>query len=174
MKSINYPIIIAILFFASLVLGLSVLLPKYQDLSSTSTIIKNEMEKVKAEKEYYSSVASISEELKKYESELSKIESSLPGDSSLPSLLNFLEKAVSQAGLVLDSISPSSSSLSPDLKNVKEVRVSLSVSGDYAAFKNLISILERSSRLIEVENISFSRLRTSDNEYNLRIKAYSY
>ncbi len=174
MKSINYPIIIAILFLASLIIGLAVLLPKYQDLSATSASVKIEREKVKIEKEYYSSVLSISEELKDYETELSKIGSSLPEDASLPSLLNFLEKAVSQAGLIIDSISPSSSSPSPDLKNVREVRVSMTVSGDYSAFKNLVSILERSSRLIEVENISFSHQRPSDNEYNLRIKAYSY
>jgi len=174
MKSVNYPVIAAILFFVALVIGLAVLLPKYQDLSSTSANIKVEREKLKIEKEYYLNIASISEELKKYDAELSKIGSSLPEDSSLPSLLNFLERAVSQSGMILEGISPSSSSPSSDLKNVREIRVSLAVSGDYSAFKNLVSILERSSRLIEVENISFSHIRISDKEYNLRIKAYSY
>ncbi len=174
MSRINYPIVIAILLLCSLILGLAVFLPKYQDLSITSAKIKNEKEKLSAEREYYSSIASASEELKKYGEELSKVGASLPGDSSLPSLLNFLEKAVSQAGVIIESISPSSLSPSSALKDVKEVRVSLSVSGDYSAFKNLIYILERSSRLIEVENISFSHLRATDNGYNLRIKAYSY
>jgi len=174
MSRINYPIVIAIFFISSLILGLAVLLPKYQDLSAVSSNIKKERQKINIEKEYYSNIVFLSEELKKYETELSKVGSSLPGDSSLPSLLNFLERAVSQAGLVINSISPSSSSPSSDLKNVKEERISLSVSGDYLAFKNLILILERSSRLIEVENISFSHLRASDKEYNFRVKAYSY
>jgi len=174
MSRINYPIAIAIFFLASLILGLAVFLPRYQDLSTVSTSIKKEREKINIEKEYYSSIASTSEELKNYQTELSKVGASLPDDSSLPSLLNFLERAVSQAGLIIKSISPSSSSRSSDLENVKEEKVSLSVSGEYSAFKNLIFILERSSRLIEVESISFSHLKITDRDYSITIKAYSY
>ncbi len=175
MNKLNYPIAIVLLLSLSLILGLLIFFPKYRDLSGLSGKIKINEEKIKLQEEYFSNLNSLSEELKKYETELSKVNSILPDDPSLPSLLNFIEKASSQSGLVLKSISPASSVSFPQIEGAKETKVSLTVSGSYSDFKNFISVLEKSARLIETENISFfSPSGEGTADFNLRIKVYSY
>jgi Tfp pilus assembly protein PilO len=55
--------------------------------------------------------------------------------------------------------------------------ISLEVAGSYAGFKNFILKLEKSARLVEVENTSFSYPEREQKEgyiFRLGLKVYSY
>ena len=59
---------------------------------------------------------------------------------------------------------------------IKEINMSLSLSGTYSAFKDFLRALEGSSRMIEVENISFSASEKISEpiSFSVRIKTHSY
>ncbi|MBZ9571757.1 type 4a pilus biogenesis protein PilO [Patescibacteria group bacterium] len=177
-----------ICLFLTLILGFFIIWPKYQDLRDLKLEIKTRETELNYREEYFSDLNKISEELKKYEAELSKINDALPDDPSLPSLLNFLEKASSQNGLVFKKLgsfstvslkkptrtaTPSEQQpLSPS--EIKETRLGFEVSGSYSALKNFLSTLEKSARLIEIETISFSFEEGEIFSFALEIKTFSY
>jgi Tfp pilus assembly protein PilO len=119
---------------------------------------------------YFQEIAKTSEKLKNYQEEISKIDSALPEDPQIPLLFNFLQKSSSQSGLLLESIG--SVSFSEEGK-LKKWTTNLKLKGDYPSFKNFISIIEKSARLIKVEKISISGEGESLS-FNLTISVFSY
>ena len=171
----NRTIIITIFLLASLVLGIGFLWPKYQDLRVLQVDIEGKRKELQSREQYLSQLNQLSQELKKYEAPLSKIDSALPSDISLPSLFYFLQKASSQTGLVLEGVGQVSTEALGENLDVKGHSISLSVSGSYSAFKNFLSVLEKNARLIEVESIGFSSPpAASPFSFGIRIKAHSY
>lgn len=175
----NRTLITIICFALALGLGLGLLWPKYQFLQSLQAQIKEEEEELQTKTEYFSQIKKILEELKKYEEELSKISNALPTDPSLPSLFNFLQKAASQTGLVLESIALKSISAPEAQKEptkIKEIDVDLSLAGPYPALKDFLSAIEKSARIIEVRKISFSSPEDPSKPFSFEIliKTHSY
>jgi len=171
----SIPMIIAACFFFSLILGAVILWPRFQDLRA----IQEELAKVSSElqyqEQYFSQLADIQEKFKDYQEQLSKIDSALPNDPSLASLFNFLQKASSQSGLILKGISPFAASYPEGNPSLRRTQFSLEVSGSYSSFKEFLSIIEKSARLIEVGSVSFFTPKEGDIfTFNLRIKVYSY
>lgn len=173
LKSI--PLVIIVSFALVLILGSLILWPRFQDLKLLNNQIGKMEEQLRSQENYFSNLNDAKTKFKEYELELSKIDSALPSDSSLPSFLNFLQKACSQSGLVLKSISPFGSSAMEEKSDLQANQTSIQVSGPYTAFKNFLSVLEKSARLIEVENIAFSSPQEeSIFNFSLRIKVTSY
>jgi len=157
-------------------IGFFLLWPQYQTLRELNFKIQEKKTELQYKEEYFSNLKKISEELKNYEPALSKIDSAFPSDPSLPSLFNFFEKAGSQNGLILKYIGPFYISSRPDMPKVKEIHINITVTGSYPAFKNFLSALEKTARLFELENISFSSPEKTEEPFafELKIKAYSY
>ncbi len=166
---------VIICFFLTLILGVGFLWPKFQDLREVQKNIKEKGEQLQSNEEYFSNLEEIKINLEEYQGELSKISSALPDDPSLPSLFDFLQKASSQSGLVLKGISPFTISSLEEFPAFKEIQFGLEIAGSYSSFKNFLSILEESARMIEVENISFlSPEEGRPFTFNLGIQVYSY
>jgi Tfp pilus assembly protein PilO len=173
-------IIIGLILLAAL--GIAVVFPKYQNLSLLQSKVEEKEAILQSEKEYFSSIGDVSEKLKGYEEGLSKINSALATEPGLPDLLNFLQTAASENGLVLKKIAPTlPSSLKEELvrqgwsPEIKETGVNLTVAGYYPSFKSFLSALEKTARMIELESISFSASEEAGPiDFNLRIKVYSY
>jgi len=171
----SIPIIIAVCFLLFLILGVGLILPKYQELKNIQTTIAEKEAELQYKQQYFSDLSDIKTELDEYEEELSKIDSALPSGPSLPSLFNFLQKTGSQSGVVLKGISPFTT-ISREESKTKKTEFSLEISGDYASFKSFISSLEKSARLMEIENISFSLPKESGSlfTFNIKIAVSSY
>lgn len=168
----NRPITIIVSFLLTLILGVVLIYPRYQDLQFIQEKIEELKIELQSKEEYLSNLNEVSEELKKYETELSIIDSALPSSPFLPALFDFLQKASSQNGLILKAMSPVSGLLS---KGFKETRVNLNMTGSYASLKSFLSVLENSARIIELESLSFSSSEElSPFDFNIAIKAYSY
>jgi Tfp pilus assembly protein PilO len=173
LKSI--PLVIIISFALVLILGGLILWPRFQDLRLLNRQIGEMQAQLQSQENYFSKLNDTKAEFKTYELELSKIDSALPDDPSLPSLLNFIQKACSQSGLVLKSISPFASSALEEKTQLQASQTSIQVSGPYSVFKNFLATLENSARLIEVENIAFSSPQEENIiNFNLKIKVTSY
>lgn len=178
-------ILIFIILLSILLIGLFLIWPKYQKLSNLSREIEAKETELHYIEEYFAKLNRLSEELKKYENQVSKIDFALPSDSSLAllSLINFLQRAGSQNGLIFTKLG-SFSLTSPKVptgtptpetpSKIKEISLGFEVSGSYFAFKNFLETLEKSAKLIEVETSSFSSEEGGIFSYNLNIKTYSY
>jgi len=163
---------IIICLLITLVLGVVLVYPKCQELSLLQKNIKVKKLDLESKEEYLSHLNDLSEKLKKNEAQLSKIDSALPSEPSLAALFDFLQKASSQNGLVLQEISAITP---PPPEGLRETRVTLVMTGSYLSLKSFLSTLEKSARMIEPESISFSYPEEiGPFSFNLRIKVYSY
>jgi len=168
----NRLITIAICIFLTLILGVVFIYPKYQELRGTQERIRLKRAELQSKEKYFSDLTDVLEQLKEYEIQLSKIDSAIPPDVSLPALFNFLQTAASQNGLVLEEMSPG---FTTTQERFRETSISLVVTGSYSSFKSFLSTLEKSVRMIELESISFSSPEeTGLFTFNLRIKVHSY
>jgi Tfp pilus assembly protein PilO len=175
-------------FILVVLFGFFLIWPKYQKLSTLRLEIENGETELKNTEEYFAELTQLSQELLQYESQLSKIDFALPADSSstVISLINFIQKASSQNGLILKKLksfsiilakpsvpTPDSSQTQPSSK-VKEISLDFDISGSYFALKNFLNALEKSAKIIEVENVSFSVEKEEIPAFGLKIKTYSY
>ena len=171
-KSFSIPI----LLFGALLLATFLIWPLYQEFKD----LKNQVEEKQAElfetEKYFSNLSQISENISNYQDSLVKIESALPQEPSLASLLNFFQKESSENGLLLKNVNQAEVKRKEEpkgiLAKVKETYLNLNLTGDYLSLRGFLESLEKSSRLIEVENISIDVSEEGFPEYNILIKVY--
>lgn len=160
------------LLFVSIVIFSFLIYPKYQNLSrlkKTELLKKAELENFQ---NYSQQLKETFEKLQNYKEEISKIELALPENLSIPEFFNFVQKLAALNGLSLKNIDATPSSEEGILK---EWKTNLTLSGDYQSFKNFLSSLEKSARLVEIENISFSSPKEKEPfEFKLGIKIREY
>lgn len=167
--------VIIVTFLLTIALGIGLVSPQYQTLKIFQQEVKTRQNELQSKEEYLSNLRKASDELKEYESQISKIDSILPSDPGLPALFDFVQNASSQSGLVLKGISPSNTRPSQKFEGIKETELSLILSGSYSSFKNFLSVLEKTSRLIEIKSISFSSPEKENPfNFNLKTMVYSY
>lgn len=148
--------------------------PKYQEVADLRTQIKEREIVLQYKEEYFRNLYNLEKELEGYKEPLQKVNSALPGkDPDLPSLFDFLQKAVSENGLVLEKIGPFSVYSPGTGGELGEAHLQLSVQGPYLSFENFLVSLEKSARLIGVEKLSFSSPEKGETfKFDLRIKVY--
>ena len=160
-------------FLLSFILVFTLILPKYQSLTQLKKEISEMKVTFETQEKYFSELEKISNQLKDYQENLAKIDSALPKDSEIPPFLNFIQKTASQSGLSLKGIKLVSTS--SQKAGFKENKIGFVLGGNYPALENFLSVLEKSARLIEVEQISFSLTEEgSPADFNLTVKVYSY
>ncbi len=168
---------VAIIIFSFLAIFLLVFLvfPKYQDLISLQAKtqrIKTNLEELQG---YISDLQKTAKDLEKYNEVLSKIDSALPLELFLPDLINHLQKTSAENGLIFKDFSPSGGEPLEEGSDIKKHYLDITVIGSYPAFKNFLSALEKSARLIMIENISFSTPGEEELfSFLLTLKFYSY
>jgi len=172
--------IATVLILALLVIGGYFLWwPKYQDFKIKNTELRLKGEEIGEKEQYLHKLKSYSESLAEYANEISKIETALPIEPSKPSLFNFLLKTSSENGLILDSLDIGNIKKTfSQGERIKEIPLSVSVSGSYPAFKNFLSTLYRNSRLFEIDFISFSSPTETERgevfTFNVAMRTYAY
>lgn len=179
----NVMIIIAVCSIGGIIFGGTLLLPKFQEFQVENKELEGKNNKLAYQQEYFLKLQNVETEIKKYQPELAKIDVALPNDPSMPSLFDYFQKITSQSGLVVNSMGNFTVSNSSQYPGLKEVGLSLDVSGPYESLKNFLTVLEKSSRLIDVERISFGSSAGGQGVKNqpqdifvfgLAIKVYSY
>lgn len=169
----------AILIAITLFLGVIFLWPNYQKYQNLRTEIKYKEIEIGNEAKYYEKLKSLSESLANQKDEVEKLNSALPsGPAMVPDLFKFLQKTSSENGLVVKEISTSLAKKAVDNPAISDILLKIKLYGSYSSFKNFLQALENSSRLIEVETISFSSPKKEDESqlftFDVGIKAHSY
>jgi Tfp pilus assembly protein PilO len=149
-------------------------MPKYEGLSSLDQEIFEKDIEFRSQEEYIRELEEIAKGLNEKEDEILKIDSALPQGSDIPDLLNFLQKTASQSGLMLEKVTPRYN-LPGEGEKLAITQINFVLNGDYSNFKDFLSVIEKSARLIEVDTIGFSYpTRGGPFNFNVGIKAYSY
>jgi len=171
----NKPIIIIVSIPLVLLFVIFYLFPSYQDLRNLEKVIEVREEELSKREESIRELKNMEAKLKNYQEELAKIDSAMPTDVDLPALFDFIQKAGSQSGLSLKSVSHSSVRPLPNFEGMGETEASLTLLGAYDSFKKFLPILETTARMIEAQSVSFSSApEEGPSEFKLTIKVYSY
>jgi hypothetical protein len=172
----NKTLIIIICLAASAILGVFVVYPKYVKLKVETENVKVQSQNLVNRRTYYQDLSALNDELQKYSSELAKIDFSLPKEVFPTIVFDFFQKEVAQSGMVLKAVSVSEGAPSAKYSGLKEYAVGLVVSGPYSVFKNFLASTEKSARLLEIKNMSFSSPPKKEEPFSvdLSISFYSY
>lgn len=192
LSEIDRPIVIAILIIAIGLLIYFLVIPEYYRFLNTQEklgIVKGEYEGKFA---YYSEVERIFAELEDRREGLEKIENAITPEPQLADLMYFFNQKSVESGFIMKSITLAKVAPIDAKSNIKEIVFSLDILGNYQGLKNFLSLMEGSSRLLQVGNISFGSKASSSQSatkgkeqvvlpgieelYNFRleVKAHSY
>jgi len=170
----NYSLYILIAASLSLLLIFTLVFPRYRDLDYLKKEILGKEAELHSQEEHLQHLLEVSKEIQEREESISKIDSAIPKEASLPGLLSFFQKTASQSGLILEEVSPIEVS-SGEEEVIKITRVNIVLKGYYFDFKSFLSIVEKSARLIEVEGIHFSSDKSEELfTFELSTRVHSY
>jgi Tfp pilus assembly protein PilO len=149
--------------------------PAYLRYDSTVKEIEAKKIQFANREDYLKRLNEISSKLSQYQDKLAKIDSALPEETSLPDIYDYFLRIVSESGLTYEDLSvsgvdsPGESTnvqfeetiISPEnsifvtqgIREVQEAEITLNVSGSYESFKNLLEIINRSSRLFRIQSM---------------------
>ena len=178
MKLIKF---IPILFFVCFLIFIYFLLPVYINFKEVKESIPDREDAFREKQEYLSEIQNIYQRLNEGKESLEKIEGALPNKPSLSSLLNFFQEKSSESGLILkkfnqSQVSPESKERDKGVVNqkIKETKITITLQGGFSSLENFIQIIEKSSRIIKVEDINLSYTEEGFLELNLALVVFSY
>jgi len=180
---------IIICLLISLLLVFFLLWPEIQKYRDLNLSVKIKDIQIENQDKYFSQIKNKAEKLKSYEEEISKIDSALPDDPGIPSVLEFVVQTANENGMQLTEIANTSiasaqkatgnqATQEPGVINnkLKEASIEFKILGEYSALKNFIATLEKNARLIELNTINFSSEGTEKGalpSFLIKIKTYS-
>jgi Tfp pilus assembly protein PilO len=180
----NKSFAIPILFFISLLVIVYFILPVFSDFSNLKEELEMREKEALAIENYYKDIHDNFNRLKEHQENLEKINSALPDDSFLPSLFNYLQKASAESGVFLKGVNlttaPRETVDEEEIAGrVQEEYIGIELVGFYDGFENFLKSIEKSSRLIEVEEVQIVKeeketLAEGLSTLNLLLKVYSY
>jgi len=180
MTKINFQnpifIITTISFLSAVIIGMLILLPKFQEIEGIRKIILIKNQEIQQREAYFSRIIEDRKKLEEYQERLLKISSALPDNPelNLVFLLRFLETLSSQAGLTFIEIKPFNILPLDDKPNLEITQLGFQVMGSYDSFKAFLLKLENSARIINVKNISFSSPEEELFIFDFEIEVFNY
>lgn len=171
----NKSIIIAICLIISFATGMGLDFPQYQRVKAKYFELEAKQTEIENAKNYYNKLASVAGEIQKYSEAILKIDSALPDEISYSEIFDFFQKSASDSGLILKDVGQISES-QKTASDTKEYGVELTLSGSYSNFKNFLYNMEKSAKLIEVTEVSFSSPEKNGSPFlfAISVKFYSH
>ncbi len=168
---INKPVAIIILIIITLAMVFLLAWPQYQALMDLKNRLVEKQAEYNGKSSYFKKISEVILEIESKKDSLEKIDNALPDRVSLAPIVYFLQKKGSETGLILKSIvflqaasgfqraaNTANASLGDEAgtKQIKDIAFTAELLGNYQGLKDFISSLEGSSRVFEVDTISFS------------------
>lgn len=151
-------LIITILLSYILSLGLGLVGPEVRRLKELRKRIARKEELVSHRKEYLSSLKKSEREIETHREDIEKMRKGLPRRPETSYLFELVQDAVYKEGMLLKGLKGMSTSLKQKKErgDLKETRLVLEVKGSYQGLLALMERFEKSARLIETDQVSFS------------------
>ena len=165
-------IVIAIGVVVSVIAGAVLVWPKYQEFSDLRAQLIQKRTQLENQNKYIQQVQAMEEKIKEKQELADKVNSALPIGPDIPSLLGFLQKASTETGIILETVDwQELTSAQNEQQRIKEYTLNLGLSGSYFAFKNFLFALEKSARMIDVLQTTFSVSAGPDEPIDFEITA---
>lgn len=160
------------LLASSLIFGIFVVLPRFQEFSATQKEFRAKKVELESRESYFAHLKTLQERLDQ-EKLVAKIDAAIPNDPQLPELHEFFQKLSAASGLVMRSIVASQDTNA--VIRLKRIDTLLQLGGSYESFKLFISDLLRASRMTDIKSINFSSPKAGTGfVFNIRTDSYSY
>jgi len=156
--SSNKFIVASILFAINAVVLFVFVIPQYHESKELEVIAKSKEESYENQMDHRQKILAALSQIESRTETLSKVENALPSEFAFAPIVYFLQTKAGESDLAVNSLTFSKSTQKNAQTETEEVRFTVMVSGRYQAFKQFLSAVEKSSRLFEVENISFNSL----------------
>ncbi len=156
---VDRPIATALILFIILLLVFFLVVPEYKMFKSLQIEFGEKKAEFNAQFDYYNAIASTYQQLQSHKDDIAKIDNALPQDPDLGRLIYFLQQTAKSNGMMVQNLFLSKSSavsLKNNSNSVKDITFSINVLGDYASLEKFLVALEKSARIFEIANISFS------------------
>ncbi|HDS03610.1 MAG TPA: hypothetical protein ENN72_07895 [Firmicutes bacterium] len=153
---------------------LNVIGPQREEIGELKQKIEKEENEVKRLIALSKKIPELKQELEDKREEIVRISKSLPTKQEIPALLRQITDASQQAGVTLTYFNPGK--LIPK-EDYLEFKVDIQLQGTYHKVGRFLSQLSRLSRIINVGNLSISKLTVSDDHtigVKLDLVAYVY
>ena len=161
--TVDRPIAIAIIIFIIILLMYFFVVPKYYEFRDFQVKLSEAEAEYNGKFAYYSEVSKIFRELEDRKEVLNKIDNAIPPKPQLADLIYFFQQKGTESGLIIKNITLTKLAPATSEGGIKEIVFSIDALGNYQSLKNLLFLVEGSSRLFEVENVSFG-LQTTKQE----------
>jgi len=153
---IDKPITIIISLFLSVVLTFFFAYPKYKEFKSFQLQLSQIEAEYNAKYEYYAKVKTVYAELQEKKDNIARLENAIWSENSYGPLMYFFQQKAVENGLVARNLYLTKTAPINSESDIKSISFSLDLLGSYSAFKNFLLALERSARVFDVTNVSFS------------------
>ncbi len=173
---------IPIFFLITFLIIIYLVLPKAGKLGNLEKQIARLEDSVQKAEEHFLTLQKTAEELEDFDESLAKIETALPKELSLASLLNFFEAQAEENGLIISGLEQTVAGANPKRrrageeevkKKVAEHYIQLSLSGALGSLEGFLKSIEKSSRFIGVESINSSEGEDELPQFTLMLKVYT-
>lgn len=189
---INKPVAIIILFIINVMLLFLFVMPKYQESYDLQVELAQKKAEYDSQSDYRSRLMGILQDIDMRKEAVEKIDIALPAHFSSASVLHFFQKESTQNQLVIKSITfsdvlPEANEVRSESSGLKRIDFTVNLAGSYRGLKNLLVSLDKSGRLFQVENISFTApvafidptsppvlAQSESYNFKLEIKTYIY
>ena len=162
---IDRPIAAALILFIILLLVFFLVVPEYKTFGKLQAELGEKKAEFNAQFGYYNAIADTYQQLQGRKDDIKKIDDALPQDPALGRVIYFLQQTAKGNGMMVKDLflskSSSNSAKSNEGNSVKDIIFSINALGDYASLEKFIISLEKSSRIFEITNISFSSSTSS-------------
>lgn len=169
---------IPILIFIGFLAIMYFISPKYSHVKGLKAEVAIKEKEARERENYFSNLQAILTKLEDYQEALTVLNAGAPKKLSSVTLLNFFQISASENGLALESIPsvsfPQEQQEESGLLKLKEANFSMTLKGSALSFENFLKVLEKSSRLIDVENISLPNATNQLMNFNISAKVYYY
>ena len=198
---INKPVAIIIILAVNVILIFLFVMPKYQESGELQMNLTKTQIEYDSQSDHYIKLLSIIKNIEERDDLLEKVDSALPSNFSLSSVMYFLQTKAIESQLTVKSVTfsgvygqilqtnfneqttnlPAANGVAVQGSGIKSVVLSVNLSGSYQGLKNFLYSLDRSARLFQVETISFAPLKSSLDQgqpqtydFKLEVKTYTY
>ena len=180
----KYSLTITIIALAiSIILGVFLLFPQYQDYKKTKVDLEQAKTDFANRDHYVQQLRETGQEIEENQDIIAKLNEALPNHRDIPSFINFLKELSKSNGVSLDNVKWDSIQIGEkrrkegkDKRDFNTYSVQISASGSYFAFKNFLFGLENSGRLIDVKKAHFAVSKTPDklSSFDITMNIHSY
>ena len=165
---INKPVATIIIIVISLLVVLLFVFPKYQEARDLQASLLQKQAEYNGKAVYYAKISEVLLDIQSRQGILEKVTSALPSDFSLSDITYFFQKSAADNALTVKSlefteaapVAYRKTAVNGDSKELKNIVFTVNLLGGYQGFKNFLSDLDTSSRLFEVNTISFARVES--------------